>query len=349
MSKRTTNLIKIRESRTLIVGVDIAKKTHWARMIDNRMGIEIGTAFSFKNSIKGFTRLLGKVARAQKKVDAEKVIVAMEPSGHYWKSLAHYLFKAGPEVVIVNPYHVKQQKELDDNSPTKNDRKDALIIATLTWEGRFSRCYLPKGVWAELRGYTKMRQQQKRKLNASLNILVAILDEYFPEYQTVFKKLLGKASLHLLKHLPFPDDIVKLTEEELARELKGATSNRVGEKRAALLLSKAKVSVGVKEGLTMARLRLSHCLEEIFFYKQQLARTEAAMACALEESGMAKNLLSIKGVGVVTAASFLGETGDLSRFESWRQVRKLAGPTSSRTAPANEGGKQAYQSAVGRC
>lgn len=35
--------------------------------------------------------------------------------------------------------------------------------------------------------------------------------------------------------------------------------------------------------------------------------------------------LSIKGVGVVTAASFLGEVGDLSRYDDWRQLRKMAG------------------------
>lgn len=91
----------------------------------------------------------------------------------------------------MNPHHVKKQKELDDNSPTKNDRKDALIIATLTWEGRFFRCYLPEGIWAELRGYTQSRWQQRSKLNAALNNLVAILDEYFPEYAEVFKNLLG--------------------------------------------------------------------------------------------------------------------------------------------------------------
>lgn len=325
MIKRNENITQIRESRTLIVGVDVAKKTHWARMIDSHMGIEVGTAFSFKNSTEGFSRLLGKMNQAQEKTGAAKVVVAMEPSGHYWKPLAYHLSDAGLNVVSVNPYHVKQLKELDDNSPTKNDRKDAFIIAMLTWEGRFSRCYLPRGVWAELRGYTMMRQQQKRKLNAPLNNLVAILDEFFPEYQAVFKDLLGKASLHVLTHLPFPDDIVKLTEEELTRELKGATSNRVGEKRAALLLSRARSSIGSKEGLSMVRLRLAHCLAEISFHQQQLSITEAAMADALTKTGLAENLLSIKGVGVVTAASFLGEVGDLNRFESWRQVRKLAG------------------------
>lgn len=49
------------------------------------------------------------------------------------------------------------------------------------------------------------------------------------------------------------------------------------------------------------------------------------MAEALERTGLAAYLLSIPGVGVVTAASFLGEVGDLTRYQDWRQLRKLAG------------------------
>ena len=30
--------------------------------------------------------------------------------------------------VMVNPHHVYKGKELDDNSPSKNDRKDSCII-----------------------------------------------------------------------------------------------------------------------------------------------------------------------------------------------------------------------------
>jgi transposase len=339
MNKRTSNLTQVRAVHTLIVGVDIAKKAHWARMLDGRMGIEVDTAFKFKNNTEGFARLLGRMSRARERIGAEKIVVAMEPSGHYWKPLAGYLSRAEITVVIVNPYHVKKQKELDDNSPTKNDRKDALIIATLTWEGRFSRCCLPKGIWAELRGYTQSRWQQKRKLNATLNNLAAILDEYFPEYPEVFKDLLGKASMHILACLPFPADITKLTEEELARELKTASSGRVGKKRAALLLSKARESIGVREGLTAARLRLAHCLAEISFWQEQLAQTEAAMADTLAFTGLADNLLSIKGVGMVTAASFLGEVGDLTRYEDWRQIRKLAGFNLTESSSGSRKGK----------
>ena len=41
-------------------------------------------------------------------------------------------------MVVVNPAHVKQTKELDDNSPTKNDFKDARVISRLIEGGRYS-------------------------------------------------------------------------------------------------------------------------------------------------------------------------------------------------------------------
>jgi len=308
-------------------------------MLDGRTGIEVDTAFKFKNNTEGFACLLGRMSRARERIGAENIVVSMEPSGHYWKPLAGYLSRARITVFIVNPYHVKKQKELDDNSPTKNDRKDALIIATLTWEGRFSRCYLPEGIWAELRGYTQSRWQQRSKLNAALNNLVAILDEYFPEYAEVFKNLLGKASGHILNHLPFPADIIKLTEEELVQQLKAASSGRVGKKRAALLLSKARESIGVREGLAAARLRLNHCLAEITFWQEQLAQTGAAMADTLALTGLADNLLSIKGVGMITAAGFLGGVGDLTRYEDWRQIRKLAGYNLTENSSGSHKGK----------
>ncbi len=39
----------------------------------------------------------------------------------YWFALAEYLGREGIALVIVNPHHVHKSKELEDNSPTKND------------------------------------------------------------------------------------------------------------------------------------------------------------------------------------------------------------------------------------
>ncbi|PTX48310.1 transposase [Melghirimyces profundicolus] len=52
---------------------------------------------------------------------------------------------------MVNPLHVKKSKELDDNSPTKNDIKDAKVIAQLVKDGRYSEPNVLTGVYADLR------------------------------------------------------------------------------------------------------------------------------------------------------------------------------------------------------
>ena len=48
--------------------------------------------------------------------------------GHYWFDLGAYLEDEGILLVMVNPYAVKQTKELDDNSQSKNDRKGYPLI-----------------------------------------------------------------------------------------------------------------------------------------------------------------------------------------------------------------------------
>ena len=128
--------------KTIVVGIDIAKSRQWARFVDYR-GREIGKAVSFNNDREGFEYIVSEIRTKIKTFDAEKVIVGMEPTGHYWKPLANYLMKQNITVVLVNPYHTKKAKELDDNSQTKSDKKDALTIAKLVKDGRYYDTYMP--------------------------------------------------------------------------------------------------------------------------------------------------------------------------------------------------------------
>lgn len=308
----------------IVVGVDIAKKKHWAR-IYNQVGLDVVKPFSFQNTKDGFYRLVSKIMEAKQKEQTKRVVIGMEPTGHYWKPLAWFLQQQGYPVVMVNPYHVKRSKELDDNSPSKTDRKDAGTIASLVQQGRFLTCILPHGVYAELRNLYTAREQERQKLNAALNRLRAFLDEYFPEFPMVFKNLLGMAAWWLLRHFPLPQDILSLRLEELTEYLKAASNYRVGAKRAKVLQEAAKNSIGVTTGLIGAKIKLSVILDEIEFFNNQLQRIEAALAEALEATGLAPYLLSIPGIGVITAAGFLAEVGDLGRYQHWRQLQKLAG------------------------
>ncbi len=311
---------------TLVVGVDIAKNYQWARFVDFR-GIEHDRALKFKNSKGGFETILARIREICKKENFAKAVVGMEPTGHYWKAFANWLEKQdGIKAVLVNPYATKQAKELDDNSQTKSDKKDALTIAKLVKDGRYFELYLPHDVYAELRGLSTARSGLNKRKNALKNTITAVMDEYFPEYGEVFKcPLSGKASRHILKTCPFPKFILELGEDGVTDEIKRSVKKTVGRKKAAQLIETSKESIGVDYGEEAARLKLRLMLEELELLEKQTEELEVQMEAALQKTDYAGFLLSIKGIGVVTLAACLGELGNPARFENPRQMSRMAG------------------------
>lgn len=103
--------------KTLVVGVDIGSETNFARAFNWR-GQELSKkAFRFSNSLEGFQNFLAFLGSYQSIASAGQVIVGCVPTGHYWFNLARYLSAQHINLALVNPYHVKKIKELDDNSP----------------------------------------------------------------------------------------------------------------------------------------------------------------------------------------------------------------------------------------
>ena len=90
----------------------------------------------FSNTESGFMMFKAWVEDIAEKQGKTAVIPGMEPTGHYWFALGKFL-RQRMKPVHVNPHHVKKSKELDDNNPNKNDRKDPKTIAALVNEGRF--------------------------------------------------------------------------------------------------------------------------------------------------------------------------------------------------------------------
>jgi len=62
---------------TLIVGVDVAKEEHWARITDSR-GINLIKPFKVNNNIKGFKLLISNIVKCKEENQLEKVIAGME-------------------------------------------------------------------------------------------------------------------------------------------------------------------------------------------------------------------------------------------------------------------------------
>ena len=327
------------ENTDAIVGIDIAKNVHWAGIILPN-GKEIKKSFSFNNNKKGFESLVETVKNVLTMLNFKKVIIGMEPTGHYWKACARYLKKIDwIKVVTVNPFHVKNAKEFDDNCQTKNDKKDCMTIARLIKDARFFEPYLPEGIWAELRNLSNTRAELVRKQNAVKCRLVAIIDEYFPEYAQVFKNVLSRTSEEILKECPFPEDIKSIGKEELLKHIKKTVKRGYSKKQVEKIYELANESIGTTEGIEGAKFQLNMYMEEAKLLDKQIKMTEQELERQLKETGFYESLISIQGIGIVSAATFVGEVGDINRFDSYEQIRRYAGLNLVENSSGNHKGK----------
>lgn len=325
-------------NETLIVGVDIASEIHYARAFDNR-GLEIGKLLKFSNDAEGFWQFEAWVRAIGEKNSKNKIMVGMEPTGHYWFNLAQQLKDQSMKIVLVNPFHVKRSKELDDNNPTKNDRKDPKTIAMLVKDGRYMEPYIPEGIYNELRTAMDTRWQIVKQLNAIRNRVKRWLSIYFPEFGQVFGDWEGKAALIVLRDFPTPAKIAAKGIDGIIGRWKQDKIRAVGRKRAIRLLEAARTSVGVRDGVRAAENDLTFLLENYEMYMQQYERTMALVEELAKQIPGLEEMLKIKGVGLITAAGFIAEVGDISRFEHPRQIQKLAGLSLKENSSGKHKGK----------
>ena len=81
------NKIELVNEKTLIIGIDIAKKIHWARFTNSR-GITIGKPFIIENTAEGMVNMSVRISELIKEYSCTSVLMGFEPSGHYWRTLA---------------------------------------------------------------------------------------------------------------------------------------------------------------------------------------------------------------------------------------------------------------------
>jgi len=321
--KQNQRINQVKES-TLVVGIDIGSTTHYARAFDWR-GIELGKVFRFSNSREGFDSFRNWMQWLQDKYKKSDVIVGIEPTGHYWFDLGAYLEDGGILLVMVNPFAVKTTKELDDNSQSKNDCKDPKVIAKLVIEGRYSAPYTPDGVYADLRIMTNNRKRLIRELTQIKNRFARWFAIYFPEYLEVFGDYESKSSMLLLKEACTPEAILALGVDGIDQIWRREKLRAVGKKRAMTLCEAAKRSIGLKKGSSAAEIEMKMLLQDYEYKMTQLNYIMDEIERLCKQIPESEQLLAIKGIGLITVAGFLGEIGDVRRFESPKQIQKLAG------------------------
>ncbi|MFB5662077.1 IS110 family transposase [Alteribacillus sp. HJP-4] len=324
---------------TVIIGVDIAKRAHYACAIDDR-GKELERAFSFKQSLQGFTGFVQAIRKVQARHQKTKVIIGFEATGHYWKNLAEHLRNEDLMYVMVNPMHVKRSKELEDNNQSKNDKKDARLIARLFENGYYTFHRFPESIEAELRECATWKRDLINERARLKNKLINWADQYFPEFLEVFKDW-GIQARTVLRYTPFPPDVqTRSLEECVALYQEDEGSRFLSRNKIAKLKERAPLSIARTQGRDMAYFKLVTLLDQYDLVDKQIQEIEEKLFFYARQLSDVEWITSIRGVSKTQAAELLAETGPLSQYDHPRQLIKLAGLTLRDNSSGNHEGEK---------
>ncbi len=317
-----------------IVGIDIAKRNHVVKIITSE-GESVCKAFSIQNNCTGYNLLLERLRKLT--ICKSEFTIAMESTSHYWLPLYTRLRKDGYSVVVLNPIQTYAMRDLMIRE-TKTDHIDALIIAEIIRFGRYSVSSVPQEKLLALRELCRNRYYLKDLASDLKRKLIALLDQVFPEFETLFESSLCKSALAVLKKYPTPNKAAKAQLGKLTEILRTASNSRFGEWKARQLKELAKNSFGIPdcEGAYSSLILL---------YLQQLQNFEQAIESLerqIEELFLPFNstITSIPGIGPVLGAVILSEIKDISCFSSADKLAAYAGidPTVKQSGEMKFGG-----------
>lgn len=324
----------------IYVGIDIAKQTHYASIMNSDGEILIAP-FSFTNDHSGFQKLLNHLDSFPQ----NETYIGMESTAHYAENLTSFLFTRGFQLCIINPIQTSSLRKSNIRK-TKTDSVDTyLIIKALSL--KHYRLFTERDFDSlQLKNLCRFRQKLMKARTKVKIQLVTYVDLLFPELQYFFKSgIHGKACYALLKEQPNPDRIAKMHLTRLTNLLSKSSHGRFKQSYAVRLKELASQSVGTKN--STLSLQILQSIQQIEMYTEQLAEVEASIQEIMNK--MDSVIKTIPGIGSLNGAMIIGEVGDITRFEKPCQLLAYAGLdpsvyqsgkfTASRTRMSKRGSK----------
>lgn len=335
-NERRRRLREIVARDRAICGVDLADRVQELVVVDHdgavvaRRGLDDTRAWELSGS-------LGWAREQAQRAGFDGVVVACEPTGHRWRVVADQCDELDLDLVCVQPLLVYRERERDDYTRDRSDRRDAVLIAELAAQ---LRCYVPERsdeIYARLRHLGARREELVIRAGGCRQQLGALLECVWPAaLETAAKPLdstTWQAAIQVVIDRVVDGDLAGLRRRLRWSRFQAAVRRAVidlGGQRVCWRIARAVYdSLDDPDGVPVQR---RGALERIALVSADwrhthalLADVEARMVGVLDELDLTGLVASIHGLSAIGAACILAETGDLNRFSSARAVVKHAG------------------------
>ena len=309
------------------VGIDISKGKSTVAAISETKA-RLLEPFDITHSNEELAGLVEKIRGL-----GENTRIVMEATGHYHNVVADRLYEAGLFVSVVNPVLVH---EYGANSVrrVKTDRKDALKIARYcidNW-GELRRFTPLEVIRNEVKIYSRQYNFLVKSIHSFENNLLVMLDRTMPGIHRLFpsrKQKNGRQKwVDFTRHYWHVDNIIEKSEEEFTEDYRNwckSGNYRFKAEKAREVYEKCK-----ELSTSLPRCRSTQLL--IHSASAQVSGMAGILASVKNElTSLAKlvpeyqEVISLYGVGEITAAGLIAEIGDVRRFSKRSCLTAYAG------------------------
>lgn len=245
-----------------------------------------------------------------------------EATGHYWLALYTHLRQEGYTVHVINAVQSDALRGMYIRQ-AKNDSRDSFLIAEVIRFGRFCETAVEPSDLHALRELCRHRFYIVDSISDLKRKVIALLDQVFPEYETLFTNTFGKTSLQLLSEYTTPEELLAVDTDKLADTISVASHGRHGFEKAQEVQDAARNSFGILLASDSIALLIRQYIEQIRFVEKQVDAIDAEIARLL--AAFDNQLTTITGIGPTLAAIILSEIGDIKRFDSSAKLAAFAG------------------------
>ena len=295
------------------VGIDISKYKHDFCIISNA-GELIVENFSFQNNKIGFQSLLDQL----KPYNKSDIRIAFEATGHYSLNLELFLVNNGFSFIKVNPLIIHQFLKTRSLRRTKTDKADSITIAKYL----MSVPYKPNSdllyTIFTLKSLCRTRESLIKERSKFAVLLTNELDKSFPEIKPFFNNMISTTLLYILEKYTNVKHIAAMKDYESLRKL---SHGKFTYARFAQLKELAKNSVGFHNENT--DLLISTYVSIYNDFNNKIDPIEKQISTIINV--LNPRMLTIPGIGEISAATILSEYGDIKNFSNPNKMLAFAG------------------------
>lgn len=295
------------------VGIDISKYKHDFCIISNTGEIIVEND-SFENNKKGFQLLLDHL----KPYNKSDVHICFEATGHYSLNLELFLSNHGYSFMKMNPLVVHQFLKARSLRRTKTDKADSITIAHYL----MSVPYKPNSDLLyhiyTLKSLCRSREQLIKEKSKFQVLLTNELDKVFPELKPFFNNKISETLLYILNKYKNSKHISLMKDYDSLRKI---SHGKFTYSKFVKLKDLAKNTVGHYDDNT--DLLISSYVSLIYTFNVQIDPIDKRISTIIKE--LNPRMLSIPGIGEISAATILSEYGDINNFSSPSKMLAFAG------------------------